>query len=231
MAGGLTGRQWGGEAGKVQMPGLLCRAGLGGAAGGGERRGQGGSQGEAGRRLIQLRVHVIVDVGEGLTGGGVGKPAPGGDAAAGAGAQGGVPVRVLHGQVQLVPAAGLRPVHPRPVVSLEVRLEVGGDGRDLDAGALEGLGARGGVVLAGLDSIAQVTAPGAVQFRGCRSDWRGRLCTLACNSRGQAARRSRMGNAEDVERGAVIRFKIWGTKKNDVQYEVYYILFTSHRPN
>lgn len=113
-----------------------------------QRRSEGRAQGQAGG-VLQLALHVIVDVGEGLAGGDVGQPASGREAAAGARAQCRIPVAGVQGQVELPSGPeGRLSVPPFSSAYRQCRLQAaaglgvaaGGDGGDLDARAVEGSG-------------------------------------------------------------------------------------------
>lgn len=130
------------------------------AARGPQRRAEGRPKGEAGS-IQQLPLHVVVHVGEGLAGGEVGHPAPGGQAATGARAQHHVPVAGVLGQVELSSGPGRLMVTPlcsthrqNLLANAQLHMVVRSDGGDLDTWAVKGSGVHLGPVLEPLGLIA-----------------------------------------------------------------------------
>jgi len=235
VIGGLSGRHADGvgvvhESRVVVLPvGLLLQnhaAGLRGDAARGRER---GAQGEAGRRFVELGVDVVVDVREGFAGGGVREPAPRGEAAARAGAERRVPVRVVQGQIKVVSGQGLIAVVVVPIgtsgpqyllVGVHLLLAAGGDGSDLDAGAREGLWRlhggrgqqRGGAVLGVLGLIARRFGSRFVRVKALgRADHLGvRLHAMTREAQRLVVGDHRLGLAhiQDVKGRVVVRLQI-----------------------
>lgn len=127
-----------------------------------KRRAHGGPKGQEGS-VPQLPLHIIIDVGEGLAGGNIRHPAPGREAAAGARAERCVPVAGVQGQVELSFGPGQLGVSPfcsthrqSFKATARLRMVVGCDGGDLDAGAVKGSGVLLGAILGPLELEANL---------------------------------------------------------------------------
>ena len=180
------------------------------------------------RCFVEFSLDVVVHVGEGLTRGGVRPPAPGGQAAAGTGTEGGlVSVGRLQGEVQVASrqastaAFHLRAMHLHAVLAgPRIMVTAGWDGGDLDAGAVKQPGGRlqGVVYSPSGDSAAGFISTGTLQF--CGRD-KCRRVLLQVRYRLVTNRRLRQANIEEV--AVIIKANIYSRNKDDI------IKYSSHR--